>query len=129
MDQVNTTIDWIVEYLEWSNAGERDFWPGAPAGSGIDAAGAGSSSEFSAAYLEWTDAAQAVIEPGFDLARREAALWAALRTESDCVHILRQLLEAGDAPPRSMKFAFEAIEDVAADVHALMGKVLELRVH
>jgi hypothetical protein len=129
MDQIRSTVDWIVEYLEWSSEGERALVTGALAGSGIDAASAGSDGEFSAAYLEWMDAAQAVTKPAFDLARREAALWAALRTESDCVHLLRQLLEAGDAPPRSMTFAFETLEDVAADVHALMGKVLEMRVH
>jgi hypothetical protein len=129
MDQIKSGVDWIVEFLEWSSADERTVGPGVLAVGGIEAASAGAGDEFAAAYLEWMDAAQPVSEPGFDLARREAALWAALRTESDCVHILRQLLEAGDAPPRTVRFAFEAIEDVAADVHALMGKVLELRVH
>jgi hypothetical protein len=129
MDQIKSTVDWIVEYLEWSNAGERGALPGVLAAVSVEAASDGAGDGFAAAYLEWMDAAQPVSEPGFDLARREAALWAALCTESDCVHILRQLLDAGDAPPRTVKFAFEAIEDVAADVHALMGKVLELRVH
>jgi hypothetical protein len=129
MDQIKSSVDWMVEYLEWSSAGERGALPGVLAAVSVEVASDGAGDGFAAAYLEWMDAPQAVPEPGFDLARREAALWAALRTESDCVHILRQLLEARDAPPRSVKFAFETIEDVAADVHALMGKVLELRVH
>lgn len=129
MDQIKSSVDWMVEYLEWSSAGERDALPRVLATVSVEAASDGAGDGFATAYLEWMDAAQAMTEPDFNLARREAALWAALRTESDCVHMLRQLLEARDAPPRSVSFAFDTLEDVAADVHALMGKVLELRVH
>jgi hypothetical protein len=171
MDQIMQSVDWVAEYLEWSNAG------GSIAGSRISAESAtgaqdGSSEAYIASYLDWMASAEPAPEAVFELARREAALWAAMRAESDCVSILRRILEAGDASPRDVSSAFEALEradrlledersawhalaalggsvplklagpqlrsasdwphaleDVAADLHALMGKVLELRVH
>ena len=128
MDQIMQSFDWIAEYLEWSNAGESIAGSRVAAGSGIGPCD-GSSEGFIASYLEWMESAAPAPEAVFDLARREAALWAAMRAESDYVHILRRMLEAGDASPRSMTTAFDAMEGVAADVHALVSKVLELRLH
>jgi hypothetical protein len=173
MDRLTGRADWIAEYLEWSGAGEIAATPGARAGGQSESAGDGT---FAAAYLDWMDAA---VEDVTEAARREAALWAALRTESECVRILRRMLEARVTTPGALNFAYEAleqadrllddersawlalealrasesvqrplarrrhvgnewyglddwphaIEHVAADVHALMGKVLELRTH
>lgn len=173
MDRLTGSTDWIAEYLEWSGLGEVALTPGARAGGARESSGDGA---FAAAYLDWMDAA---VEEVTAIARREAALWAALRTESECVRILRRVLEARETTPGALAFAYEAleqadrlledersawlalealraseavqrplpqrrhignewygrdewphaIEHVAADVHALMGKVLELRTH
>lgn len=176
MDRLTGSADWIAEYLEWSGAGEVGGSQGARASGSGASADEGVGGTFVAAYLEWM---QGAADEASEIARREAALWAALRTESECVRILRRLLEARDAAPGALQFAYEAlecadrlledersawlalealrrsqaaqqrmvrhrhvggewyalddwphaIEHVAADVHALMGKVLELRTH
>jgi hypothetical protein len=128
MDQIMRSVDWMVEYLEWSNCGEPVAGSRVAAENEIDPRD-GTSEEFVASYLEWMASAGPAPEAIYELARREAALWAAMRAESDCVSILRRMLEAGDASPRTMSSAFEAMEGVAADVHALVSKVLELRLH
>ena len=192
MDEISGKDDWIDAYLEWTNSEGQAVGVCLPPGGRIAQAGAAAGVDFAAAYLEWMDAAQVARESGpgrragafvayaggagemneLDVFR-EAALLVALRTESDCVRILRRILEAGDASPRAVTFAYEAlqhaerlledersawralsalrscysplsmpawrtdfetdwphaIEDVAADVHALTGKVLALQPH
>jgi hypothetical protein len=68
------------------------------------------------AYLEWTetDAAPSA-KPGAvaDASReslREAILLMALRTESECMHILRQALDDGEPTPQTLRLAMEAID-------------------
>lgn len=128
MDQVMRGVDWIAEYLEWSNAGEAIAGSRVAAASGTGPHDA-TSGAFIASYLEWMESALPAPEAVFDLARREAALWAAMRAESDCVRLLRRILEANGGTPRSLYSAFDEMEHVAADVHALVSEVLELRVH
>ncbi len=120
------SVDWIAEYLEWSNSGESIA--GSSAASRIEP-GDGAGEAFIASYLEWMESAAEASEAALESARREAALWAAMRAESDCVRILRRMLEAAGTTPRALSSAFDEMEHVAADVHALVDKVLELRVH
>jgi hypothetical protein len=121
-------VDWIAEYLEWSNAGESIAGSSVAAASRIEP-GDGAGEAFIASYLEWMESAAEASEAALELARREAALWAAMRAESDCVRILRRMLETAGTTPRALYSAFDEMEHVAADVHALVDKVLELRVH
>ena len=87
-------------------------------------------------------------------ALRESMLVAALRTEADYLHILRRAMDAGDAAFPARKLVVDALsqaeklledeqrawvalmgprppalEGVAADVHALAGRLLELQLH
>ena len=72
-----------------------------------------SAAEWTTAYLEWIDA-----EP--DLSR-EGVLLMALRTEAECVHMLRRALETDGAVPDTLR--------LAADVRALADKVMALQLH
>lgn len=186
MDQINNAPDWIGAYLEWTQ-GEWTKVAASSSASGGLAAGDG---DFPAAYLEWLDAGVPARAPllsnrGATPARRasdvfggtsgfhEAVLLAALHTESDCLHILRQILDGGAPNRGTVRLAVEALEyahrllddersawrvlsalggngrrrssdawrsgleadwphaldNVAADVQALTGKVLALHVH
>jgi len=83
-----------------------------------------SSQEWVAAYLEWFELpdtdwvdepesmlpAQASADLARIDARSEAVLLWALRTESDCMHILRELLEAGDSAPERIRQTVQALE-------------------
>jgi len=62
-----------------------------------------SAAEWTTAYLEWIDAS-----PDFS---REGVLLMTLRTEADCVHVLRQVLEAGSTAPGTLRLAIEGLED------------------
>jgi hypothetical protein len=124
MDQRHAESQWIAAYLEWTHAasGASDFQSvdPVPAVNGEDAA------QFASAYFEWTDARRiesaprrapdigAARPPNGELAvpsaTREAILLAALRAESDCVRFLRRVLDAGEASPRAVGLACEAIE-------------------
>ena len=85
------------------------------------------SSEWIDAYLEWTETdfgtdeqpfAYWGVDTGFDASAnlaapeplREAVLLMALRTESECMHILRQALDEGIPTTRTLRLAVEAIE-------------------
>lgn len=190
MNQSKSTFDWVGEYLDWTQPdgwaiGASSHAPGAPAHSSADAG-----EEFVTAYLDWINwvepvradrspyraAARDSVRSGDDMAGLdvfEEALLAALRTESDCLQLLRGILDAGKTPPRIVKFASRtvkhaerllederrawrslaalrhysfahsraawdpgydtqwphALEEVAADVHALKGTVLAIQHH
>lgn len=190
MNQSESTYDWVGEYLDWT---QPDGWAigassdarGGPVQSGADAG-----EEFVTAYLDWIGCAEPVraARSAYRAAARdsiwrgdgmagldvfEEALMAALRAESDCLQLLRGILDAGKTPPRIVKFASRtvknaerllederrawrslaalrhynfahsraawdpghetqwphALEEVAADVHALRGAVLAIRHH
>jgi hypothetical protein len=150
MDQDRSGSAWISEFLEWT----------------FNESSSAADEEFAEAYLEWIEA------PPLD-ATREGILLMALRTEADCVHMLRQVLETDDAAPDTLRLAIEGLEDaqrllegeqrawqalmdvreagwttperiwssgfeqewpgalenVAAEVHALAGKVLAMHPH
>jgi len=173
--------DWVAAYLDWA---QRDaaIVPALFATDGISETVACSSEETAAAYLEWIVAApeagaEALVRtrdsasrtlPRDDAATleafRESMLLAALRTEADYLHILRRVMDAGDAAFPARKLVVDALvqaeklledeqrawcalmgraqgerdflagwplalEGVAADVHALAGKLVELQVH
>ena len=153
MDTDRSVADWVAAYLEWIDEEAAD---------GLAAA---------------SEDAGDVLYAGDDFDRpdvsREGVLLMTLRAESDCLHMLRQVLEADDATPGTVKLAVEGLEEaqrlleaeqrawdalietrdsdwetrgplwpadfdrewpatlagVAAEVHALAGKVLELRAH
>jgi hypothetical protein len=164
MDQDRSGSAWIAEFLEWTfNEGSRS----ADEPVAYDALIASEAEDgIAGAYLEWIDA------PALDTAR-EGVLLMALRTEADCVHMLRQVLETDGAAPDQLRLAIEGLEDaqrllegeqrawhalldvreagwttperiwssgfeqewpgalenVAAEVHALAGKVLAMHPH
>jgi hypothetical protein len=167
--------DWVAAYLDWA---QWDDAADGRAASEIAETVAWSSEETAAAYLEWIVAVPTArpVFPGdaetLD-AFRESMLLAALRTEADYLHILRRVMDAGDAAFPARKLAVDALmqaeklledeqrawsalkglrngerrepraeaetdslagwplalEGVAADVHALAGRLLELQVH
>ena len=136
--------DWVAAYLDWMESDDQLSC---------------SSEETAVAYLEWLEAAPA--GPGLTAddkatldALRESMLLTAMRTEADYLHILRRVMEAGDAALPARKLVVDALtqaekllederrawlalmgprplalEGVAADVHTLAGRLLELRVH
>jgi len=125
----SNTADWINEYLQWMNGGEGSVARAAP----VTAA---ANTDFVAAYLEWMDAApEAAPSPptrapvrvpvrapvrarmpawaGIEVYRpealREAILLMALQTEYDCVHMLRQAVDAGAPTPDTVDLARDAL--------------------
>lgn len=180
MDQTSSAPDWVGAYLDWTQIERME----------LKAIIATAESDYPAAYLEWLDASgTAPALPGNSRgavpARRasdvfggasgfhEAVLLAALHTESDCLHLLRQVLDAGAPNRGTVRLAVEALEyahrllddersawrvlsalggngrrrssdawrtgydadwpnaleNVAADVQALTGRVMALHVH
>lgn len=97
MEQDRSTAEWIAAYLEWT---------GTEGDSGADVA---------EAYFDWTNAAQAGARrtgsegDGLDKLREAVLLWA-LRTESDCMHILRQVLDERSSAPDILRLAYEGLE-------------------
>lgn len=187
MDQIDNAPDWIGAYLDWTQI-EQELTPANSTGGGRRAAPV--SDFFSTAYLEWLDASLPAQPQTWAIratmpARRaadvfggasgfhEAVLLAALHTESDCLHLLRQVLDGGAPNRGTVRLAVEALEyahrllddersawrvlnalggngrrrasdswrtgfdadwphaleNVAADVQALTGRVLALHVH
>ena len=185
MDQIESATDWIGAYLEWTQ-GDSMASAASSSARGVVA----TDGDFPAVYLEWLDAdalARAPLSGNRSAApaRRasdvfggaggfhEAVLLAALHTESDCLHLLRQVLDGGAPNRGTVRLAVEALgyahqllddersawrvlsalggngrrrssdvwrtgfeadwphalENVAADVQALTGKVLALHVH
>ena len=130
MDRSKSTADWIAAYQEWTNADYRVSEWSWFVRDGAGEASASHTDRFAAAYLEWAEDARAALQQdsGFRLAAdvgnlraagdmgnqldalREAVLLEALRTESDCIHILRQTLDAGGTAADTVRFAFETVE-------------------
>jgi len=120
MNQSTGTADWIGAYLEWTGAGSFTGAREHIEFGGAEAAGADLAANYTAAYLEWMDAAPPVRERRTRYRAREArdgdadvcreALLVALQMESDCIKFLRQILEAGGTTTRSVSFASETIE-------------------
>lgn len=186
MDQTNHASDWIGAYLDWTQSERTE----SEATSAVGSEPAVTDCDFPVAYIEWLDAAvpaqplpwssRGVIPSrrasdvfGSSDGFHEAVLLAALHTETDCLHLLRQTLDAGAPNRGTVRLATEAleyahrllddersawrvlnalggnarrrssdawrtgfeadwphaIENVAADVRALTGKVLELRAY
>jgi hypothetical protein len=114
-----STDEWVVEFLEWTPPDART---GGGAGTGrtsasggIDAAGAASSEEFVAVYMDWMNPAPTMRAAGSEYRARRAdmagvdvfrdALMAALRTESECLGLLQRVLHTGRMPRRMVKLA------------------------
>jgi hypothetical protein len=129
MNQIRSDVDWIEAYLDWTNPERSDRRASEPAPMAYSVA-VEASEGFSAAYLEWMDAAPPARTPASpyrarasggapgsdDLgtldALREAVLLVALRAESDCIHMLRRSLAAGETTPDAVKLAVEALDHV-----------------
>ena len=99
MKQSAGTADWIGAYLEWTDAGSFTGAREHTGFGGAEAADAGPAEAYTAAYLEWIDAAPPVRarptqyrardtrDGGADVCRE--ALLVALQMESDCIKFLR----------------------------------------
>lgn len=128
MNQIRNDVDWIEAYLNWTNPERTERRASEPDPIAYSVT-VEASERFSAAYLEWMDAAQPVREPAApyraraagggtddDLgtldALREAVLLVALRAESDCIHMLRRSLASGKTTPDAVKLAVEALDHV-----------------
>ncbi len=122
MNQTTGTADWINCYLEWTDPEGLLGARGRIGCSGMEVAGAGTAEdESAAAYLEWLDAAPPAPERSFRLRARDGdadmgrandfrvAMQEALRTESDCIRFLKQVLEAGNTTTRALGFVSEAL--------------------
>ncbi len=123
MDQINDALDWIGAYLDWAQSEQQVAAANSTAGGRLAAQG----NDFSAAYLEWLDASVPAQPQSWAIratvpARRagdvfggasgfhEAVLLAALHTESDCLHLLRQVLDGGAPNRGTVRLAAEALE-------------------
>lgn len=120
MNESERMEDWIAAYLEWANSDGRTADLRGSGGSAASEAYPPSGT-FVAAYLDWIDEqfapassarqARVAMEPGGELnTLREAVLLDALRTESDCIHMLRQLIDVGGASAATLRFAIETVE-------------------
>jgi hypothetical protein len=123
MDSSNSTGTWIKAYLEWMNEGIDVAWQDSSARGSVEEQGADAGEEFVGAYLDWIDRPRPAGardslagNPGRagdslgSLDRfREAILLVALHTEFDCMQIVRRVLEAGDATPRTAELAMDAL--------------------
>jgi hypothetical protein len=128
MAQLTGGADWIGAFLEWTE-GEFDG-AGRPLAAPAMEAGDSRAEDTVAVYLEWLDAAPAFGQrAAAPDPLREAILLMALRTETECMHILRQVLEDGRTDARTLRLAMGELENVEADVLALSGRILELRAH
>lgn len=126
MTQHSSSSEWISAYLEWTDSevgttSQRSAFP-------VAIAGANGGEDIAAIYLEWIDSAPAQHAATAFAAEplREAVLLMALRTESECMHILRQALDDGRPTSQTLRLALDNVE---ADVRALSGRILELRAH
>jgi hypothetical protein len=100
--------EWINAYLEWTNT-EFSTAAKMSLASGMDLA-----EDIATAYLEWIDAPPAKERRALGASaaepQREAVLLLALRTESECMHIVRQALDSGLPTSQTMQLALEALE-------------------
>lgn len=119
MEQINQAIEWIGSYLEWSNIDWAATSPMAMQGD--------SDVDFCTAYLGWTDAnplagqerrdhagqargRRASDVVGSTYGFREAVLLAALHSQSDCLHILRQIVENGGTDAGTLRLVVAALD-------------------
>lgn len=119
MEQTIRTADWIGSYLEWIDAS----WV-APS---MPATQAEPELDFSAAYLDWIEIDQTAGTERRDVSRqmhgrrasdamagtngfREAVLLAALHAESDCLHIVRRLVENSGVEAGTLQLALKALD-------------------
>lgn len=125
-DQERSGTEWISAFLEWTFS-ESDRSPAELRAHTDTLIASEAFGEIAEAYLEWIDAApvaaaavrsqfvpdRPAVENGGDAPglSREGVLLMALRTEADCVHMLRQVLEADGAAPATLQLAFEGLED------------------
>lgn len=126
MDTRNSTDDWVLEYLEWTQPGGWTDAEGMSAFSGNEASSATTSDQFVAELLDWMDLAPTMRVAGsayraaagdarggsHDMAGVDVlrdALLAALRTESDCLGLMQRVLDTGKAPRRMVKLASRAL--------------------
>lgn len=114
MTQYSGNAEWINAYLEWTESEPGEVVAEPFADRGVEAS-VNSAMDIAAVYLEWMDEAagaaqRTAIDFGTPDLLREAALLMALRTESECVHILRQALDNGDPTSHTLRLAVEALE-------------------
>jgi hypothetical protein len=120
MKQRDQAEDWIGSYLDWSDAG----WT-ASLRRALDGQ---SEVDYCAVYLEWMDAGpmnggrERRAMAGFARGRRasdvmsgsygfrEAVLLAALHAQTDCLHILREVVGNGSTKVGTLRLAAEALE-------------------
>lgn len=109
MDQSRWGQEWIEVYMEWMTGDEGKIGgPARLADADIDL---DDSEYFTAAYLDWMDSADRE-------KAREAVLLDALHIESECVHILRQVLDYGSRSPEVLAIALDSLRsanDLLAD--------------
>ena len=113
MNQMGGGSDWINAFLEWTEI-ESAISGQSLAVSRMEALDDGAE-ETASVYLEWIDAAPAAAPRAAERVLapeplREAILLMALRTESECMHMLRQALDDGQATPQKLRLAMEALE-------------------
>ncbi len=121
MNERTGKADWISAYLEWMDPETAAGAEGRLGCSGLEVAGAAHDG-FISAYLEWLDAAPRARERSAqhracdgdgDASRQDdlrEALQVALRTESDCIRFLKQVLEAGGNTTRALGGVSEALQ-------------------
>jgi len=131
MDDRYSGTHWIAAYLEWADAG-RGTLDAAP----IDPPPASADENrlrFIDAYHEWMDAGRHAAEPASSSgeiplasAKREAILLAALRAQSNCIRVLRRVLDAGQTSPYAVGLACETIEythELLEDGHLISARL------
>jgi hypothetical protein len=104
----DVTENWIGQYLEWMGTSEQ---PSVAEGLGWDE--------------EVSFASEAQDGDGVS----EETLLALLRAESDCVHVLRGIIDSPNPRPYTVKQACAALEHLTDDVHAMASRVLAGRLH
>jgi hypothetical protein len=122
MDQSDSNASWIGAYMDWTDADNWTFGASRLAGSGLGELGVDVGREFIAAYLDWTNAWQLLCESSLHVRAAGSgsdtdgigasesgvdmlwdALMVALHTDSDCMPILRQIIDdANNATPRAV---------------------------
>ena len=127
MNRSMSSFDWIGEYLDWTQPDGWTVGANPLATGGTVQASAAMCQDFVAAYFDWMDGMEplrAAKSPyravsgnsvggsgdmaGLDMF--EAALMAALRTESDCLQLLQRVLDTRGTPPRFLKFASRTLD-------------------
>ena len=114
MDQRRTgdrrTAEWIGAYRAWLDGEDglierRSYVRRA-------ASGAEGGDEFSACFLEWVQAEPAPrleFKAAGQPAAGETVLFDTLRIESECVHMLRQVLDSDGSTPQTLQLALQAL--------------------